>query len=135
MRVPRLIPLFIIAAALCTLSACSWVGRYSDTAYQQLLTLKQLHLQFIATAATQDDQQLNKEDAQIRQQFTQAIAQGDSLRQENFRILEGNYLRVYAHRQMRGAPFTPAEAQYLTRQTIYLYQQAIAGECQRTGRE
>lgn len=79
MRVPRLIPLFIIAAALCTLSACSWVGcHYSDTAYQQLLTLKQLHLQFIATAATEDDQQLNKEDEQIRQQFTQAIAQGDA---------------------------------------------------------
>lgn len=82
MRVPRLTPLLIIAAALCTLSACSWVGRYSDTAYQQLLTLKQLHLQFIATAATQDDQQLNKEDEQIRQQFTQAIAQGDALRQK-----------------------------------------------------
>lgn len=135
MRVPRLTPLLIIAAALCTLSACSWVGRYSDTAYQQLLTLKQLHLQFIATAATEDDQQLNKEDEQIRQQFTQAIAQGDALRQENFRILEDNYLRVYAHRQMLGAHFTPAEAQYLTQQTIYLYQQAIAGECQRTGRE
>ncbi|HDS4949003.1 hypothetical protein B9037_009990 [Klebsiella aerogenes] len=135
MRVPRLIPLFIIAAALCALSACSWVGRYSDTAYQQLLTLKQLHLQFIATAATDDDQQLTDEDEQIRQQFAQAIAQSDALRQENFRILEGNYLRVYAHRQMRGAPFTPTEAQYLTRQTLYLYQQAIAGECQRTGRE
>ncbi|HDS7716984.1 hypothetical protein ACU61R_22765 [Klebsiella aerogenes] len=135
MRVPRLIPLFVIAAALCVLSACSWVGRYNDTAYQQLLTLKQLHLQFIATAATEDDQQLSEEDEQIRQQFAQAIAQGDALRQENFKLLEGNYLRVYAHRQMRGAPFTPAEAQYLTRQTIYLYQQAIAGECQRTGRK
>ncbi|MBK0716103.1 hypothetical protein [Klebsiella aerogenes] len=135
MRVPRLIPLFVIAAAICVLSACSWVGRYNDTAYQQLLTLKQLHLQFIATAATEDDQQLREEDEQIRQQFAQAIAQGDALRQENFKLLEGNYLRVYAHRQMRGAPFPPAEAQYLTRQTIYLYQQAIAGECQRTGRE
>ena len=69
MRVPRLIPLFVIAAAICVLSACSWVGRYNDTAYQQLLTLKQLHLQFIATAATEDDQQLREEDEQIRQQF------------------------------------------------------------------
>ena len=135
MRVPRLIPFFVIAAALCAVSACSWVGRYSDTAYQQLLTLKQLHLQFIATAATEDDQQLNAEDEQVRQQFAQAMDHSDALRQENFRILEGNYLRVYAHRQMLGAPFTPAEAQYLSRQTLYLYQQAIAGECQRTGRE
>ncbi|WP_395521542.1 hypothetical protein [Klebsiella aerogenes] len=110
MRVPRLIPLFVIAAALCVLSACSWVGRYNDTAYQQLLTLKQLHLQFIATAATEDDQQLSEEDEQIRQQFAQAIAQGDALRQENFKLLEGNYLRVYAHRQMRGAPFTPCRS-------------------------
>ena len=135
MRVQRPISFFIIAAVLCALSACSWVGRYSETAYQQLLTLKQLHLQFIATAATDDNQRLAEEDAQIRQQFDQAMDSGDTLRRDNLALLEGNYLRVYAHRTMQDAPFSAAEATYLSRQTIYLYQQAIAGERQRPGGE
>jgi hypothetical protein len=135
MRVQRPISFFIIAAVLCALSACSWVGRYSETAYQQLLTLKQLHLQFIATAATDDNQRLTEEDAQIRQQFDQAMGSGDALRRDNLTLLESNYLRVYAHRTMQDAPFSAAEATYLSRQTIYLYQQAIAGERQRPGGE
>jgi hypothetical protein len=135
MRVQRPISFFIIAAMLCALSACSWVGRYSETAYQQLLTLKQLHLQFIATAATDDNQRLAEEDAQIRQQFDQAMDSGDALRRDNLTLLESNYLRVYAHRTMQDAPFSAAEATYLSRQTIYLYQQAIAGERQRPGGE
>ncbi|HCI6433905.1 hypothetical protein NOM74_22920 [Klebsiella quasipneumoniae] len=135
MRVPRPVPLFIIAAVLCALSACSWVDRYSETACQQLLTLRQRHLQFIATAATNNERQLEEEDEQIRPLFAQAISQGDALRRDNFKQLEANYLRIYACRQKMGTPFTPTETRFLSQQTNYLYQQAIAGERQRPGRE
>ncbi len=135
MRAQRLTSLLFIAAALCALSACSWIGRYNETAYQQLITLRQLHLQFIATAATNNDQKLAEEDEQIRQQFDQALDHGDALRRDNLKLLEGNYLRVYAHRAMQDAPFSAAETTYLSRQTVYLYQQAIAGERQRSGRK
>ena len=98
--------------------------------------LEQLHLQFISDAATApvDQRLLRQEDRQIRQLFSLALSDGDALRQNNLRVLEKNYQRLYTHVSRQDAALTPFTAGALAQQTEYLYQQAISGEQLRSGR-
>ena len=125
-----------LAAALFLIAACSWVDGYSSTAHQQLLMLEQLHLQFIsdAAAAPVNRQLLRQEDRQIRQQFSLALSDSDALRQSNLHVLEKNYLRLYRRVVPQERALTPFEAEILAQQTEKLYQQAINGEQQRSGK-
>ncbi|WP_265669318.1 hypothetical protein [Klebsiella grimontii] len=125
-----------LAAALFLMAACSWVDSYSSTAYQQLLMLERIHLQFIndAAAAPIDRQLLRQEDRQIRQQFSLALSDSDALRQNNLRVLEKNYQRLYRRVASQDTALTPFEAGILAQQTENLYQQAISGEQRRSGR-
>ena len=127
---------FTLVAALFALTACSWIDGYSSAAHQQLLMLEQLHLQFIsdAAAAPLDQRLLSYEDRQIRPLFSLALSDSDALRQSNLHVLEQNYQRLYAHISSRDTALTPFEAGVLTQQTEKLYQQAINGEQQRSGR-
>ncbi|CAA0349417.1 hypothetical protein ACS6VN_002836 [Klebsiella oxytoca] len=127
---------FTLIAALLVTTACSWVDGYSNTAHQQLLMLEQRHLQFISDAATApvDQRLLRQEDRQIRQLFSLALNDGDALRQNNLRVLEKNYQRLYTHVSRQDAAMTPFTTGALAQQTEYLYQQAISGEQLRSGR-
>ncbi|MDD9651858.1 hypothetical protein [Klebsiella pasteurii] len=127
---------FSLVAALFLIAACSWVDSYSNTAYQQLLMLERIHLQFIsnAAAAPVNRQLLRQEDRQIRQQFSLALSDSDALRQNNLLVLEKNYQRLYRHVASQDTALTPFEAGILTQQTENLYQQAISGEQRRSGR-
>lgn len=127
---------FTLVTALFALTACSWVDGYSSTAHQQLLMLEQLHLQFIsdAAAAPLDQRLLRQEDRQIRQLFSLALSDCDALRQNNLRVLEKNYQRLYTHVSCQDTALTPFTAGALAQQTEKLYQQAINGEQQRSGR-
>ena len=127
---------FTLVAALFALTACSWLDGYSSAAHQQLLMLEQLHLQFIsdAAAAPLDQRLLSYEDRQIRPLFSLALSDSDALRQSNLHVLEKNYLRLYRRVVPQGRALTPFEAGILAQQTEKLYQQAINGEQQRSGR-
>ena len=127
---------FTLIAALLVTTACSWVDGYSNTAHQPLLMLEQLHLQFISDAATApvDQRLLRQEDRQTRQLFSLALSDGDALRQNNLRVLEKNYQRLYTHVSRQDGALTPFTAGALAQQTEYLYQQAISGEQLRSGR-
>lgn len=99
--------------------------------------LEQLHLQFISDAATApvDQQLLRHETRQIHQLFSLALNDSDALRQNNLRVLENNFQRLYLHVSRQDAALTPFEAAVLAQQTENLYQQAIGGEQRRSGRE
>ncbi|MDM4210766.1 hypothetical protein [Klebsiella spallanzanii] len=127
---------YTLGAALFVITACSWVGSYNSSAHQQLLMLEQLHLQFISDAAAVpvDKPLLRQEDIQIRQLFSLALSDSDALRLNNLHVLEQNYQRLYAHISSRDTALTPFEAGVLTQQTENLYQQAINGEQQRSGK-
>ncbi|EMP0250446.1 hypothetical protein ACNPM9_15500 [Klebsiella michiganensis] len=127
---------FTLVAALFALTACSWVDGYSSMAHQQLLMLEQLHLQFIsdAAAAPLDQRLLSNEDRQIRPLFSLALSDSDALRQSNLHVLEKNYQRLYRRVVPQERALTPFEAGILAQQTEKLYQQAINGEQQRSGR-
>ena len=127
---------FTLVAALFALTACSWIDGYSSAAHQQLLMLEQLHLQFIsdAAAAPLDQRLLSYEDRQIRPLFSLALSDSDALRQNNLLVLEKNYQRLYRRVVPQERALTPFEAGILAQQTEKLYQQAINGEQQRSGR-
>ncbi|WP_434660650.1 hypothetical protein ACMYSL_27085 [Klebsiella sp. MISC125] len=127
---------YALAAALFALTACSWVDSYSSSAHQQLLMLEQLHLQFITDAAVTpvDRPMLRQEDSQIRQLFSLALNNSDTLRQDNLLVLKQNYQRLYAQVSSQDTALTPFAASVLTKQTENLYQQAINGEQQRSGK-
>ena len=127
---------FTLIAALLVTTSCSWVDGYSNTAHQQLLMLEQLHLQFISDAATEpvDQRLLRQEDRQIRPLFSLALSDSDALRQSNLHVLEKNYQRLYRRVVPQERALTPFEAGILAQQTEKLYQQAINGEQQRSGR-
>lgn len=127
---------FSLVAALFALTACSWIDGYSSAAHQQLLMLEQLHLQFIsdAAAAPLDQRLLSYEDRQIRPLFSLALSDSDALRQSNLHVLEKNYQRLYRRVVPQERALTPFEAEILAQQTEKLYQQAINGEQQRSGR-
>jgi len=122
---------FTLVAALFALTACSWIDGYSSTAHQQLLML-----QFIsdAAAAPLDQRLLSYEDRQIRPLFSLALSDSDALRQSNLHVLEKNYQRLYRRVVPQERALTPFEAGILAQQTEKLYQQAINGEQQRSGR-
>ena len=117
---------FTLVAALFALTACSWIDGYSSTA----------HLQFIsdAAAAPLDQRLLSYEDRQIRPLFSLALSNSDALRQSNLHVLEKNYQRLYRRVVPQERALTPFEAGILAQQTEKLYQQAINGEQQRSGR-
>ena len=127
---------FTLVAALFALTACSWIDGYSSTAHQQLLMVEQLHLQFIsdAAAAPLDQRLLSYEDRQIRPLFSLALSDSDALRQSNLHVLEKNYQRLYRRVVPQERALMPFEAGILAQQTEKLYQQAINGEQQRSGR-
>ena len=127
---------FTLVAALFALTACSWIDGYSSAAHQQLLMLEQLHLQFIsdAAAAPLDQRLLSYEDRQIRPLFSLALSDSDALRQSNLHVLEKNYQRLYRRVVPQERALMPFEAGILAQQTEKLYQQAINGEQQRSGR-
>ena len=127
---------FTLVAALFALTACSWIDGYSSTAHHQLLMLEQLHLQLIsdAAAAPLDQRMLSYEDRQIRPLFSLALSDSDALRQSNLHVLEKNYQRLYRRVVPLERALTPFEAGILAQQTEKLYQQAINGEQQRSGR-
>ena len=100
---------YALAAALFALTACSWVDSYSSSAHQQLLMLEQLHLQFITDAAVTpvDRPLLRQEDSQIRQLFSQALNNSDTLRQDNLLVLKQNYQRLYAQVSSQDTALAP----------------------------
>lgn len=126
---------FTLVAALFALTACSWIDGYSSTAHQQLLMLEQLHLQFIsdAAAAPLDQRLLSYEDRQIRPLFSPALSDSDALRQSNLHVLE----KIISGCTGASSPGESADA-FRGRNSGAtdgkLYQQAINGEQQRSGR-
>ena len=87
-----------------------------------------------AAAAPLDQRLLSYEDRQIRPLFSLALSDSDALRQSNLHVLEKNYQRLYRRVVPQERALTPFEAGILAQQTEKLYQQAINGEQQRSGR-